>query len=147
MATLQCFCFLSIDFSTNHPWHTFSLRCPSTTLQYSISQRKLSFYNLSLQHFPRLLPKLSLGFILSYTFPSQIRHQWSPPTFSGSQSEEQGSANFLLPTITSRLLFVHCLPRNFYLNSALSLYTTLFPSYIYSTHTCSLLIPLRACFC
>lgn len=30
-------------------------------------------------------------------------------TFSGSQSEEQGPANFLLPTIASRLLFVLCL--------------------------------------
>lgn len=108
------------------------------SIQCSISQRKLSFYNLSLQHFPLLLPKLSLGFILSYTFLSQIRHHWSPPTFSGSQSEEQGSANFLLPTITSRLLFVHYLSRNFDLNSSLSLQITYFPSCIQLTPACFL---------
>lgn len=54
------------------PYSPSSQPCPSSTFQDSVSEADLTFFSLSLQHFPILLPKLNLGLVLSFKFRSQI---------------------------------------------------------------------------
>lgn len=101
---------LPVDFKPQPPFHT----CPLPSHAFLLHSGTLSVKQSS--HSLTFLFHISCTFAeiqswLYSKFLSQIYHQWSL-LLSVALSKEQGSANFLLPTVTSRLvLFVHYLSR------------------------------------